>query len=95
MPFDGSHVPNTMLTGHQIAEARRLAGFRTQGDLAEATGLGCATIERAEAAKAALPAMSVKSMASIVRVLEAAGVQFYLHDGSSLLGGIGMRLKGR
>lgn len=95
MPPNGRHVSQTMLTGDQIAAARRLAGFRTQADLAKAARLGRATIERAEAAKAELPTMNVAGMAAVVSALEAAGVQFYLTEGSSLVGGIGMRGRAR
>jgi DNA-binding XRE family transcriptional regulator len=79
-----------MLTGNQIAAARRLAGFRTQADLATAAGVSRPTVERAEGAKAAIPGMGTAAMEAIVRALEAAGVQFYL-EGGSLAGGVGMR----
>ena len=87
-PEQGAAV---MLTGDQIAAARRLAGYRTQADLAAAAGVSRPTVERAEGAKGVIPGMGTAAMAAIVRAIEARGVEFYL-DGASLAGGIGMRL---
>lgn len=80
-----------MLTGRQIAAARVLAGIRSQGDLARLVGVGRATIERAEQAKDRYPSTGADTLAAIVRVIESYGVEFYLADGASLAGGVGMR----
>ena len=92
MPAQGAAV---MLTGDQIAAARRLAGIRTQADLAAAAGVSRPTVERAEGAKGAIPGMGTAAMAAIVRALEAAGVEFHLDGGASLAGGVGMRLSAK
>ena len=91
-PEQGAAV---MLTGDQIAAARRLAGYRTQADLAAAAGVSRPTVERAEGAKGVIPGMGTAAMAAIVRAIEARGVEFYLDGGASLAGGIGMRLSGK
>jgi len=80
-----------MLTGDQIAAARRLAGMRSQAELGVAAGVSRPTIERAEAARALVPSMNCEAMAKIIRALEAAGVVFFLRAGDSLAGGVGMR----
>ena len=80
-----------MLTGDQIAAGRRLAGIRSQADLAMAAGVSRPTVERAEAARGLIPSMNSEAMARIVKALEAAGVEFTLDIGSSLAGGLGMR----
>jgi transcriptional regulator with XRE-family HTH domain len=80
-----------MLTGDQIAAARRLAGIRSQADLAAAAGVSRPTVERAETARRLIPSMNVEAMARIVRALEAAGIEFYLESGASLAGGVGIR----
>jgi transcriptional regulator with XRE-family HTH domain len=80
-----------MLTGDQIAAGRRLAGIRSQAELAVAAGVSRPTIERAEAARGLIPSMNADALSRIVRALEAAGVEFYLEAGSSLAGGVGMR----
>lgn len=80
-----------MLTGNQIAAARRMAGFTTQSALAAAASVSRITVARAEAAKDELPAIGVDALAKIVRALEAAGVEFGLDFGSSLVGGLSMR----
>jgi hypothetical protein len=80
-----------MLTGDQIAAARRLAGIRSQAELAIAAGVSRPTIERAEAARSLIPSMNSDALARIVRALEAAGLEFHLEPGSSLAGGVGMR----
>ena len=82
-----------MLTGDQIAAARRLAGIRSQAELAVAAGVSRPTVERAEAARALIPSMNCDAMARIVRALEAAGVLFHLREGDPLAGGVGMRLR--
>lgn len=95
MPPSPHHVSSVMLTGDQIAAARRLAGFRTQADLAEAAGVSRPTVERAEGAKGAVPGMGTAAMSAIVRALEGAGVEFHLDRGASLVGGVGMRVRAR
>jgi transcriptional regulator with XRE-family HTH domain len=82
-----------MLTGDQIAAARRLAGIRSQAELALAAGISRPTVERAEAARALIPSMNCDAMARIVRALEAAGVEFFLRPGETLAGGVAMRLQ--
>lgn len=71
----GRHVA-PMLTGDQISAARKLAGLARQEDLAELTGLGIATIQRAESAGREIPGMNTTKMAVIVRALESKGVVF-------------------
>jgi transcriptional regulator with XRE-family HTH domain len=82
-----------MLTGDQIAAARRLAGFSSQRDFAAAAGVSRPTVERAESARGALPNLRLEQMGKIVRGLEVAGVEFFLVPGSSLVGGVAMRLR--
>lgn len=82
-----------MLTGDQIAAGRRLAGIRSQAELAIAAGVSRPTVERAEAARGLIPSMNSDALARIVRALETAGLEFYLEAGSSLAGGLGMRLR--
>ncbi|MDR3421976.1 MAG: helix-turn-helix transcriptional regulator [Xanthobacteraceae bacterium] len=60
------------LTGRQLAAARVLAGLR-QSDIAAAAGCSLPTIKRLETAPR--PKLS-ESFAAVVRVLEAAGVEF-------------------
>jgi transcriptional regulator with XRE-family HTH domain len=80
-----------VLTGDQIAAARRLAGMRSQADLAAAAGVSRPTVERAEAARSLIPSMNADAMSRIIRALEAAGIEFHLGDGASLAGEVGMR----
>ncbi len=82
-----------MLTGDQIAAARRLAGIRSQADLAAAARISRPTVERAEAARGLIPSMNAEAMSRIIRALEAAGVEFHLNGGASLAGEVGMRLR--
>jgi len=84
-----------MLTGDQIAAARRLAGIRSQAELAVAAGVSRPTVERAEAARALIPSMNCDAMARIIRALEGAGVVFYLRPGDGLAGGVGMHVRGQ
>lgn len=89
-------ILQNMLTGDQIAAGRRLAGIRSQADLAAASGVSRPTVERAEAARALIPSMNADAMARIVKALEAAGVEFFLSPGASLVGEVSMqrRMKG-
>ncbi len=82
-----------MLTGDQIAAARRLSGIGTQADLAKAAGVSRPTVERAERARGAVPAMGTDALAKIIHALEAAGMEFYLDHGGSLAGDVGMRVR--
>lgn len=86
------HV-SPMLTGDQISAARKLAGLARQEDLADLTGLGIATIQRAESAGKDIPGMNTTKMAAIVRALESKGVAFMADGSVSLVGGVSMRLK--
>lgn len=90
----GSGAPvvasNGMLTGDQIAAARRMAGFHTQKQLSAASGVSQPTIARAEKAGANFPTMASDSMADIISAVEKAGVIFTLAPGASLAGGMGM-----
>ncbi|TWA71945.1 Xre family transcriptional regulator [Azospirillum baldaniorum] len=83
-----------MLTGRQIAAARKLAGIKTQAELAELAGVSEPAIARAEAKGAQIPGMNTTNMAAIILALEARGVEFFTKEGNSLAGGVGMRLKG-
>ena len=83
-----------LLNGGEIAGARRLSGIGTQQALADAAGLGRATVERAERAKDQIPGVQTAVMEKIVRALEAAGIEFTLEPGRSLNGGVGMRRRG-
>ena len=87
-------TPAYMLTGDQIAAARRLAGFASQRLLADAAAVSEPTVARAEAAKRDVPRMGTDAMAKIVRALEAAGIEFSVQPGVSLAGGVGMRMSG-
>jgi transcriptional regulator with XRE-family HTH domain len=84
-----------MLTGDQIAAGRRLAGMRSQAELAEASGVSRPTVERAEAARALVPSMNAQALARIVKALEAAGVEFFLTHGASLVGEVSMQRRSK
>lgn len=88
----GGEFSRVMLTGSQIAAARKLAGIKTQADLAVLADVSEPTIARAEAKGAEIPGMNTAAMAAIIRALEGAGVQFFTKDGGTLAGGVGMRL---
>lgn len=90
---DGVMNGAVMLTGNQIAAARRLAGYRTQAELAAAAEVSRPTVERAERFGDEIPGMNTEIMVRIVRALERAGIEFYL-DGGTLAGGVGLRLRG-
>ena len=83
-----------MLTGDQIAAARKLAGIKTQADLAARSGVSEPAIARAEAAGSNFPGMQTTNMVKIVRALEAAGAEFALESGASLAGGVSIRVRG-
>lgn len=87
------HGAPVMLTGTQIAAARKLAGIKSQQALADALGLGRATIERAEKKGDDFPTLGSDDMARMVRLFEASGVEFSLAAGTSAPGGLAMRKK--
>lgn len=82
-----------MLTGNQIAAARILCGFIRQADLAAVSGVSEPTIARAELARGEVPDMSTKAMRHIMLAFERSGLEFYLENGESAVGGLGMRVK--
>ncbi len=84
---------DVMLSGNQIAAARRLAGIGSQEDLANLAGVSRPTVERAEGAKETMPMMRTDQLVRIIRALEGKGVEFFLSPGASLAGGLGMRIK--
>jgi hypothetical protein len=88
-------LPTNLLTGNQIASARLLAGFRTQIIFAKAAGVFQTTVERAEAAGPDYPGMRTDVFVRLISALEAAGVEFYLPAGESLIGGLGFRRRGK
>jgi transcriptional regulator with XRE-family HTH domain len=81
-----------MLTGAQIAAARRLANIDSQLELARRAGVGRATVARAEAVGDEIPRMGTDAMVKIILVLERAGVVFQL-DSGSLAGAVSMKLR--
>lgn len=86
-------TPRPMLTGDQIAAARKLAGIKTRDELAAKANVGVATVARAEAARAQVPGMNTEPLSKIIQALEAAGVEFFTREGGSLVGDVGMRLR--
>jgi hypothetical protein len=86
-------VTPVMLTGDQIAAARKLCGFTTQADLGRAAKVSTPTIARAELARGEIPGMGTDAMVKIVKSLENAGIEFYLDHGATAAGGLGMRVK--
>ncbi len=76
-----------MLEAAQIRAARALLGWR-QEQLAKASGVGVATIQRLENSKGTLGGY-VSTVMRIQSALEGAGIQFINQDAS---GGIGLRL---
>ena len=89
----GGQSDGVVLSGNQIAAARRLAGIGSQEDLANLAGVSRPTVERAEGAREAMPLMRTDQLVRIIRALEGAGVEFFLQPGASLAGGLGMRIK--
>ena len=77
------------LTSDQIRAARALLRWRAE-DLAGASGVGVATIRRAELA-AGHTSMTLPNDMAVRRALEAAGVEFIDENG----GGPGVRLRKR
>jgi hypothetical protein len=77
------------LTSDQIRAARALLRWRAE-DLAHASGVGVATIRRAELA-AGQTSMTVPNDMAVRRALEAGGVEFIDENG----GGLGVRFRKR
>jgi transcriptional regulator with XRE-family HTH domain len=77
------------LTSSQIRAARALLHWRAE-DLAAASGVGVATIRRAELAEG-MTSMTKPNDMAVRRALEAAGVEFIDENG----GGPGVRLRKR
>ena len=78
-----------MLEAAQIRAARALLGWR-QEELAKASGVGTATIQRLENSKGPLGGY-VSTVTRIQSALEQAGVRFLDREAG---GGIGVRLTG-
>ena len=76
-----------MIEAEQVRAARALLGW-SQGDLVERSGLSLTTIRRMEDADVGPGRSSAENVATVQRVLEAAGVQFIAENG----GGAGVRL---
>jgi DNA-binding XRE family transcriptional regulator len=79
---------STMIFAGEIRAARGLLGW-TQVELAEAAGVGIATVRRLEAAGAEIRG-SVETVWKIQTALEAAGIEFISAEGGK---GPGVRLK--
>ncbi len=75
------------LTSHQIRAARALLRWRAE-DLAGASGVGVATIRRAELSDGET-SMTVPNDMAIRHAMETAGVEFFEENG----GGPGVRLR--
>ncbi len=78
-----------MIHASQIRAARALLGWR-QDELAKASGVGIATIQRLENSKGPLSGY-FSTIMRIQSALEKAGILFLDHDAG---GGIGVRLTG-
>ena len=63
-----------MITGAQMRAARALVRWSAE-DLAKAASVGINTVRRAEASDD-VPSLTANNMASVMRVLETAGVEF-------------------
>lgn len=77
------------ITGNQLRAARALRGWQ-QRDLAEAAGIGIATIERMEASGPAVIESRDTTIAKVIGALEGAGVTF---TGGELSLGVKLALK--
>jgi transcriptional regulator with XRE-family HTH domain len=78
-----------VLTPGQIRAGRALLGWR-QEDLAKASGVGIATIQRIERSNNLTISGNVSTLVRIQKALEAAGIQFINDDEK---GGYGLRLQ--
>lgn len=76
-----------IVTGEQLRGARAMARIE-QAELAQKAGVSVDTIKRLERTVGQISA-NVNTMASVVRTLEAAGVEFIPENG----GGPGVRLR--
>lgn len=76
-----------MVTAEQIRAARALLGW-SQGDLVERSGLSLTTVRRMEDEGIGPGRSSAENVATVQRIIEAAGVQFIPENG----GGAGVRL---
>lgn len=77
------------ITGGQMRAARALLRWTTE-KLAERSGVGLATIKRAEASDGEVRVIPA-NLAAVQRALEAGGIEFISANG----GGVGVRLRGR
>ena len=84
------HDPIAMLTGLQMRAARALLRWSHQR-LAETSGIGIATIQRAES-EDGVPGVHARTLNAIQSALETGGVVF-LDPGKHEAGGPGVRLK--
>jgi len=75
------------MVGAQIRAARALIGWTAQ-ELANHSGVGVATIRRAEL-KPGESGLTSPIAAAITRALEAAGIEFIAENG----GGVGVRMR--
>jgi DNA-binding transcriptional regulator YiaG len=78
---------NAQVSGRQIAAARTLIGL-DQASLAKAASISVQTLRRMEAADG-VPGGFANNIVAVIRVLEAAGVEFIAENG----GGAGVRLR--
>lgn len=85
-----SHDPR-MLTGRQIAAARVFLRWSAK-DLATASGVGVATIHRAESVDD-VPNLQVRTLKRIQGALETAGIKLIDEGPHTSDGGPGVRLK--
>jgi transcriptional regulator with XRE-family HTH domain len=72
--FQSKKIVNRLITSEQIRAARALIKWSAD-DLAEASGVGVATIRRFESA-VGLPSGQIRIHDMIMKTLEAAGVEF-------------------
>ena len=72
--FQSKKIVNRLITSEQIRAARALIKWSAD-DLADASGVGVATIRRFESA-AGLPSGQIRIHDMIMKALEAAGVEF-------------------
>ncbi|KQW62673.1 MULTISPECIES: helix-turn-helix transcriptional regulator [unclassified Ensifer] len=79
-----------MLQANQIRAARALLSW-SQGQLVEKTGLSLTTIRRMEDDKIGPERSSAGNVASVMKVLEDAGILF-LETGQAIEGGPGVRM---
>jgi hypothetical protein len=85
--FDMSNIKRARLTGPQLRAARALVRWRAE-DLAAKSGVGVATIRRAELCDSATT-LTVPNDAALRKTLENAGIEFISPNG----GGPGVRLR--